>query len=69
MDVKPKFNGEPVKEVSDLLLKELVQSDHAGSICIQVSLPKRQKPKIEGPLREFATEYVYCSLDDWVRGR
>ena len=68
LDVKPKPNGEPVKEVSDLLLEELVQSDHAGSVCIQVSLPKKQKQKIESLLREFVTEYVYCSLDDWVRG-
>ena len=57
VDLKPRMNGPSVKEVSDFILNEILQSNHTGSIYIQIVI-KKQKQKVESSLREFAEEYV-----------
>ena len=57
VDLKPKMSGPPVKKMSDFILDEILQSNHAGPICIQVAVATKQKQKVESSLQEFADEY------------
>ena len=56
VDLKPKMSGPPVK-VSDFILNEILQSNHAGPICIQAAVATKQKQKVDSSLQEFADEY------------